>query len=339
MNQFDVFVAADLRWAVGTGIGAVQRALLARAPTDIKIYDLGLRARIGSPLTPVLLSSALRKRRGEDNVFWSPGYMPPLSSEIPVVVTVHDLTHLRYYSKAHAAYYDVLLKRIYRHCDAIICVSDFTRAEFISWSGVAKERVWTIKNGISDVFTLESATKRFTWPYVLYPGNRRSYKNLDRLLQAYAASCLWRDGIRLVLTGAEDYNLRKVAKRLGVSSHLQFSGVLNESELAAWYRGALLVTFVSLYEGFGLPIVEAMAVGVPVLTSNVSAMPETAGGAALLVDPTSVDEISGGMRALAYDEALRARLISRGKNRVKAFSWEKSAGEVWKIIRTIRSYD
>jgi glycosyltransferase involved in cell wall biosynthesis len=124
-----------------------------------------------------------------------------------------------------------------------------------------------------------------------------------------------------------------VAKRLGVHRYLEFSGVLCELELVNWYRGALLVAFVSLYEGFGLPIIEAMAVGVPVLTSNVSAMPETAGGAAFIVDPVSVDEISHGLRELAYDKVLRAELITRGKHRAKAFSWETSACEVWRIVR------
>ncbi len=329
-------MAADLRWASGTGIGAVQRCLLARTPPDIEVHDLGLTTRIGSPLTPVLLSKALKERRGRHSVFWSPGYMPPALAEIPTVVTVHDLTHLRYYSRAHATYYNLFLKRVFRRCDAIICVSDFTRTEFLNWSGVSEKRVWTVKNGISAAFYSQAREIVRRVPYVLYPGNRRSYKNVDRLLQAYAASCLWKDEIHLVLTGDADARLICLAESLGVAGYLEFSGVLAENQMVALYRGALFVAFVSLYEGFGLPIVEAMAAEVPVLTSNVSAMPEVAGNAALLVDPLSVEEISGAMRVLAYDGAKRAELVMRGRSRATMFSWDKSALQVWKIVREVQ---
>jgi glycosyltransferase involved in cell wall biosynthesis len=198
---------------------------------------------------------------------------------------------------------------------------------------MSPERVVTVHNGVSMERFSEGSINIVDSPYILYAGNRRSYKNLNRLLAAFALSSLSRDGIFLLLTGDPDHQLLALATNLGIRDYVRFSGQVGDKELALLYRGARLVAFVSLYEGFGLPILEAMAASVPVLTSNISAMPEVAGGAALVVDPTSVDEIAQGLTRLHYDEEMRLRLIEVGRLNAMKFSWEKTAAATWDIIR------
>lgn len=259
--------------------------------------------------------------------------MPPASCAIPALVTVHDLIHLHFYSAAHVAYYDWVLKRLYRRCAAIVCVSEFTRNEFLEWSGIPGDRVFTVYNGVSAAFRETAHARLFPFPYILYPGNRRAYKNLDRLLQAYAMSSLPRSGIHLVLTGEADSHLQREATACGIDSGLlRFAGHVSDADLVALYQGAVAVAFVSLYEGFGLPIIEAMAAGAPVLASNTSSMPEVGGDAALLVNPYSVTEIAEGLDRLALDEQERQTRVSLGRQRAGLFSWDQAASRLWGIV-------
>jgi glycosyltransferase involved in cell wall biosynthesis len=239
---------------------------------------------------------------------------------------------MHFYTKFHAAYYDTVLKQLYRRCHSVICVSDYARREFLEWSGMPPDRVFTVHNAVPhDLFTQEEDLG-LPYAYVFYPGNRRSYKNLDRLLTAYANSALPRAGIHMVLTGEADRALQLKARKAGIEGSVHFAGAVNDQDLARLYHGAMLVAFVSLYEGFGLPILEAMAAGVPVLTSNAAAMPEVAGGAALLVDPTSTEEITASLERLAFDEDLRRELVGRGRIQAARFDWERGAAQVWKIV-------
>jgi glycosyltransferase involved in cell wall biosynthesis len=265
--------------------------------------------------------------------------MPPSSCNIPSIVTVHDLTHLRFYSKMHAAYYNWVLRTLYRKATRVVCVSEYTRTEFLGWSGVPADKVVTIHNGVSPLFGFGTSNSAFSFPYVFYPGNHRAYKNTDRLIRAFAASRLPTNGIHLVFTGERKDSLQVCGEELGVAERIHFVGDVTEQRLIELYRGALLVAFVSLYEGFGLPILEAMTAGVPVLTSNTSAMPETAGNAALVVDPYSVDEIANGLNLLAFDKSERDLRIRLGNARSMEFSWDASASRLSALIKLISRDD
>lgn len=323
-------VYADMRWPARTGIGNVMKACVARMPATVTLEPLAISRGIGSPLSPFSISEALGGRDG--GVFWSPGFVPPAWGRCPSVVTVHDLTHLHFYSRLHRTYYDLLFRRMYRHCSAIVCSSDSTRNEFLAWSGMPRARVHLIHLGVDPVYAANTEGPGLGYPYVLYPGNRRQYKNLDRLLVAYARSSLPAKGIYLLLTGEPDAALSARAYELGISWRLRFGGSVDDTQMPRLYRGALFVAFVSLYEGFGLPIVEAMASGVPVLTSNVTSMPEIAGDAALIVDPRNVADISTAMNRLAEDRSLREELIARGSARAAIFNWDGAAGRLWDIV-------
>lgn len=326
-----LLVHADLRWPRKTGIGVAQAAWLSRAPPTIEIVDLEISSRIGSPASPLSIAQALARGAGE-GVFWSPGFIPPLRSALPAIVTVHDLTHLHYYTKLHAAYYSLVLKPLYRRCRAVICVSEYTRQEFLEWSGMSPSRVFTVHNGVAHERFAGSASLGLGFPYILYPGNRRRHKNLPNLLKAYGRSALPRAGINLVLTGDPDERLRELASRLRVAERVYFAGQVTDDDLARLYRGATLTAFVSLYEGFGLPVLESMASGVPVLVSNLSALPEVAGNAALLIDPTSIEAITSGLERLSFDQPLREQLIQAGQAQAARFDWDVSAAKIWEIV-------
>lgn len=331
-RQYCRIVHADLRWPDASGIGVVQAELLKRVPDSLQVVDLHVAGRIGLPTSPLAVARALARNAAGGGVFWSPGFVPPAWSRLPTVITVHDLTHLHFYTKLHRAYYEIVLRPLFRRCAHIVCVSNFTRDEFLGWSKIDPGKVTTVHNGVEPQQFARRGPPVLTFPYVLYPGNHRGYKNLQRLLQAYARSTLPAGGVRLVLTGAAQPNLRATAAALGVEHSVHFTGTVDRATLIGLYAHATGVAFVSLYEGFGLPLLEAMAARVPVLASRAAALPEIAGDAALLVDPTRIDEISHGLQELVGNETLRARLVEKGAARVTHFEWNTAAAALWRIV-------
>jgi glycosyltransferase involved in cell wall biosynthesis len=173
----------------------------------------------------------------------------------------------------------------------------------------------------------------------LYAGNIKPHKNVDRLIEAYAI--LRRRGVesaRLLIIGDEisKYpNLRRLVHRFQLHQHVRFLGFVPDATLAVLYQLASVFVFPSLYEGFGLPPLEAMAAGAPVITSNVSSLPEVVGDAALLIDPMDAGAIADAMARVLGDEALRAELVRRGHERVKAFSWDRSVARVREVYREL----
>ena len=330
-----MIVYADLRWPDKTGIGVFQREIIQRAPSGVDVVDLRVKGRIGSPLSPIAISNSLARNRATTGVFFSPGYMPPAWCKVPSIVTVHDLLHLHFHTKFHIAYYDLILKRLYRKCRNIICVSEHGRGEFLRWSSLSPDRVLAVHNGVSNVFQTDAPGRVFNFPYVFFPASDRVHKNKIRLIQAYAASALTRSDVHLVFTGERTPFLALEAERCGISGLLHFAGNVSDDDIVRLYKGALLVAYVSLYEGFGLPILEAMAAGVPVLVSNTTAMPEVAGDAAILVDPYSVGDIAYGLNILAFNEEERVLRIGLGRERVKRYTWDAAAEKIWAALDAV----
>jgi len=327
-----MIVYADLRYPDKVGVGVFKQEIFRRVPPGIDIIDLNVKGPIGSPFSPVAISRALARNRAKSAVFFSPGHVPPFQIRLPSIVTVHDLQHLHFCSIFHVAYYELVLKPLYRRCRKIICVSEYTRNEFLGWSGISESRVIAIHNGVSDVFRREVSGEGFKFAYAFYPGKHRVYKNKVRLLRAYAESALPRKDVHMVFTGHPAKFLLREAERCGISQLVRFVGDVSTEEMLKLYKGALLVPYVSLHEGFGLPILEAMAAGVPVLVSNTTAMPEVAGDAAMLVNPHSVNDIVNGLNTLAFDEGERAVRIKLGKERAKRFTWDAAAEKVWEAV-------
>jgi len=174
--------------------------------------------------------------------------------------------------------------------------------------------------------------------YVLYVGDMRPYKNVGAALRAFAA--MSRPECRFVIVGNKDtkdsHPLEELVSELGIAGDVEFTGFVSDAQLAELYCGATALVFPSLWEGFGLPPLEAMASGCPVITSNVASLPEVCGEAVEYVDPTSVDSIRRAMERVIREPALRQDLRGRGLERARLFSWDRTAREVWQVLESIR---
>lgn len=327
-------IAVDFSWMGPTGIGRVAAEVLERCPENWQILPIRKARPNASPTTPFDLAKEIRAAKAD--LFWSPGFMPPAwYGDTPVVLTVHDLTHLHFYKASHRLYYNAIIKPLVRKASALITVSDFSRNELINWSGAKQERVVRIHNGVSSSFRPTGKVRALDKPYVLYVGNRREYKNIPGLMAGFARSGLARHDFVLALSGERDTDCESLERKHGLLGQVRYLGFIAEEALPDIYRNAHAVAFVSRYEGFGLPILEGMASGVPVLTSNASSMPEVAGGAAVLVDPDNTEDISRGLQQICLDEELRTRLITAGQVRAGEFSWEKTAQAYWGVFAEI----
>jgi glycosyltransferase involved in cell wall biosynthesis len=319
----------DDRWNSG-GIKRYSDELLSRIRGQFEISGIGGRWRLNDPLSPVWISAAIKREL--PNIFWSPGFMPPLRSPVPFVFTIHDLIHLHASGRLRAAYYTSIIRPLCRKAYKIVTVSDFSRDEICEWTGLSPERVVKVCNAVSEKFVSHGEKFNPGYPYMLYVGARKPHKNLPGVLQAFARSGL-SGQCRLLLSGKPDFELQALAAKLRIAGDLKFAGHIHESELPGFYRGALAVLMLSKSEGFGLPALEGMACGTPVLCSNTTSLPEVAGDAGLLVDPTDIEAMASAMHRIAHDELLRAELIRRGLIRCRIFNWDDSARTLAAILK------
>ncbi len=289
-----------------------------------------------SPLDTIRLSwTMFFTHRGD----WllSPGYNAPLVTHRPYVFAIHDLNHIDRSDNSSIfkrIYYRLILRRLCHRARAVLTVSEFSKQRIIEWFNLDPARVFNVGNGVSASFTPDGPHYELSSDYALCVSNRRGHKNEKGLLQAFARSELPSD-FKLVLTGESTVELKELAHSLGIANRLVFSGQVSESELGALYRGASFLVFPSLYEGFGLPIVEAFACGTPVITSNVTSMPEIAGDGALLVNPYDLDEIARSMERLHNSAELRSSLVKRGFGRVAAFSWDTVVSRIQAAVQAV----
>jgi len=227
--------------------------------------------------------------------------------------------------------------------------SNATRADLVRHYGVAESKVHVVHLGRDESLApvhdpqVRAAARVHAGigeRYLFYVGTLQPRKNLSRVVQAFArlAGAPGMHDVQLVLAGKRGWlydELFAEVERCGLGGRVLFPGYVDGADLPALYGGALGFVYPSLYEGFGIPVLEAQACGVPVMTSNNSSLPEVAGDAALLVDPTDVDAIAEAMRRLATDDALRAELVQRGFENVKRFSWEKCARETLAVLESV----
>jgi glycosyltransferase involved in cell wall biosynthesis len=244
-------------------------------------------------------------------------------------------------------YFGKLVPLYCRHADAFIAVAEAVKLDAVRYVHADPEKIFSIHNAIDparfyfidDPARLQAVRTKYKLPdkFILWVGQIESRKNVKRLLQAYARIA-GDFPHKLVIAGEQRWSTEgelSEVQKLGIGERLQILGWVSHDDLPAIYRLADLFAFPSLYEGFGIPLVEAMACGCPILTANTCAPPEVVDGAALLVDPYDVAAIANGMRVMLQDAALRASMVARGLRRAKDFSWDKCARQVLDVFDTV----
>ncbi len=251
-----------------------------------------------------------------------------------MIVTFHDLFVLtgEYSTPEFRARFAAQARDAAARASMVVAVSEFTRGQVISLLGADPVRVRVIHHGIRPLPIPANATRENV---ILSAGAIQTRKNVARLVAAFeAVNPSW----RLVLIGSNGYGAEAIHARIAASparDRIAVLGYVSTAELADWYSRARVFAFPSLDEGFGMPVLEAMAAGVAVLTSNRSAMPEVAGDAALLADPENQDELTDALLRLTENGVLREELERRGEGRAQLFTWEKAVSETWNAYRDL----
>lgn len=331
-HQFsDKKILADGRWIGMNGIGRFAGEVLSRLK-NIELLTTGPK-----PLSLRNILWQYQRLQQAQQLYFTPGFNPVFNRSIPYVITIHDLIHLHYAERLlwlKKGYYEIILKPCLRHATKIITVSEYSKQCIIDWLHIPATQVVVAGNGVSDKFTPQGPKATVGSPYFLHVGNTKQHKNIARLLQAFAQAKIDAN-VKLVMTAQLSPALKKLAHSLQLADRIVLQPKLTDEILVTYYRSAIALILPSLYEGFGLPIVEAMASGTPVITSNVTSMPEVAGDAALLIDPYSVDSIAKGLERMYAEPSLREELIAKGLVRAQNYTWDKTAGIIQRVLNEL----
>lgn len=363
-------IGIDARKLTHFGIGTYIRNLLegiARRPESLayrfRVYvpgaDVGALPELPSHFEVVpedspgysiaeLTRFAWRLMRDRLDLFHATHYVIPPLARARAIVTIHDIIHVLYPqflpSKAAQLYARVMIGRALRRADRIITVSYNSKRDLVDYFGIAPARIDVVYNGVAASFNDHvpraerdrvAAKYGLPRPYLLFLGGEKPHKNVRNVLRGFAEARRERAlPHALVLAGPMPKNRSRVEALIGgleLQSRVIRTGIVPEEDLPGLFAGADAFLYPTLYEGFGLPVVEAMACGVPVLTSSTSALQEIAGGYAYLVDPMDVEAIGRGIADLATDPARRAELVELGKRRAADFSWDRAAQQTLKV--------
>ncbi len=307
-------------------------------PVVIPLRRLWTHARLGHEL-----------RRRPPDVFFTPAHVIPVGIRCPSVATVHDLGY-EHFPEAHPRRQLAYLRWSTRHnarvARRVIADSRATAGDLAALYGIDRARISVVYPGadpdlrrVDDLAAIAAATARYGIrpPYLLYLGTLQPRKNLVRLVEAFAATNLHNDGYSLVLAGRAGWLSEPLLAAVGrqpsaVASHIHLPGYIAEADKAPLLSGATALVFPSLYEGFGFPVLEAGACGVPVICANTSSLPEVAGDAALLVDPLDTAALTEALQRVAADETLRGELITRGYANLARFKWEQAAAQTLAVL-------
>jgi glycosyltransferase involved in cell wall biosynthesis len=330
---------------------------------DLSVYHLGApwrsdsqrvhfrRLATGSSLLRLAADLPVRAVRERLGVLHTT-YSAPLVATCPVVVTVHDISfvaHPEWFSARDLRVLSLTVPWSMRRAARILTVSELCRAEIIEHYRVPEERVVAIPNAAGPAAqplteveakdALDQLGLDLHRPYLLAVGNLQPRKNLPRLIEAFGRLLTGGMEVDLVIAGPRHYLGEQVlAAGREVGDRVHFTGYLSDRQLAACYRCAEAFVFPSLYEGFGIPALEAMAHGVPVASSRGGALPEVCGDAALYFDPLEVDSIEAALRRVLSDSELRAGLIKAGHARERHFSWSRSAEQTLAVYRAVGGF-
>jgi glycosyltransferase involved in cell wall biosynthesis len=279
----------------------------------------------------------------ETKLLWSPHYNIPMLYRGPLLVTIHDVFHLampQYVGGWHKrAYAKLLFARLRGQASHIVTVSEFSRQELLRLTPSGRQPITVTYLGVDESWsTIPKGQLLHRRPYIIFVGNVKPHKNVRGLLEAF--SLIYRYiSHDLVIVGKRegfvtgDETVARQAETLG--KRVVFTGYISDDNLKHYVAGASALVLPSFYEGFGLPPLEAMACGCPVIVSNAASLPEVCGDAALYVDPNNPRDIAATMQHLLSNEVLQDELTQKGLERVKLFSWDKCAQETLQVIQTL----
>lgn len=282
--------------------------------------------------TRIALPLALYMMKGKIDLIFSPTHYIPRFSPVKRIATIFDLSFLHFpemFTQKDLWQLKNWTKFSAENADHIITISNFSKQDIISQYKIDKNKITVAYPGYdSEKFKAQS---RKVGSYIIYIGTIQPRKNLVRLMEAVSRI----EGLKLIIVGKTGWEYEEILsapKKLGIENRVEFTGYLPTEKIVKLLRGALAFVLPSLYEGFGITVVEAMAAGCPVIVSNVSSLPEVVGNAGLLVDPYSVDQIEQAIRTLVSDKKLREKYVKLGLAQSQKFSWDKMAKQVLKVF-------
>jgi glycosyltransferase involved in cell wall biosynthesis len=318
----DVTPLAQTRAGTARYIKGLTAELAHRDDVTVHPVSFGGSARAWNlPRDALWYPLVLGARAREDDVLHCPTYRGPVRSSVPLVVTVHDLAVFRHphaFNRWSRAYGPLVIPRVLRAARRVIAVSEFTKSELVDLLSVPVQKIRVVPNGVDETFMRDGP--RADGDYVLAVGTLEPRKNLTRI-----AAAARRAGLELRVVGARGWGDVTVN-----GAGVRWLGHVADDELARLYRGARCFAYASLYEGFGIPVLEAMACGTPVVTSRGSGTEEVADGAAILVDPLDAAEIAAGIERAVLQ---REELVRRGRERALAFTWSAAAEATVAVYR------
>jgi glycosyltransferase involved in cell wall biosynthesis len=320
----DVSPLAQTRAGTARYINALLRELGERTDVSVRPVAFGGGSRTASLIRDAVWYPFVLGAKGSFDVLHCPTFRAPIRSKAPLVVTVHDLAVFRFpqaFRRWSRTYGPVVVPRILRRAQRVIAVSEFTSRELVDTLDVPAEKIRVIPNAVEEVFTCDGPSAE--GDYVLAVGTLEPRKNLERI-----ATAAQHAGLELRVVGARGWGDVDVP-----ANGVRWLGEVHDDELARLYRGARCFAYASLYEGFGIPVLEAMACGTPVVTSRGGGPEEVADGAAVLVDPLDPADIASGIeRALLR----RDEFVRRGLERARAFnSWSAVADATVEVYREL----
>jgi glycosyltransferase involved in cell wall biosynthesis len=318
---------------------------ISRSPLTVRNLPLSddwlarLWHRLRLPLPVELITGPLE-------LFYSPDFvLPPTRRATRTLLTVHDLSFLHYpeaFVPTLRRYLERVVPRSVARADHVLADSEATRADLIAHLGTAPEKVDVLYSGVDPRFGPESKAgererleKRYgvgDQPYILSVGTVQPRKNYTRLIRAFASL---RAEAQLLIAGGKGWLYEEIVAEAEEHEAVHLLGFVEDEDLPALYRNAALFAFPSLYEGFGLPVLEALACGTPVVCSDASSLPEVAGNAALLVDPLDIDVLTEAMARVLGDADLRQAMIARGLQQAARFTWERAARQLLDMLETL----